>query len=316
MKRCPACGRTFTNATLIDCLNDGTPLVEDAPDTVSYYGAPMPASPEALSPFYPEDDPLDDEEEDPGADEETATAPAYPEPRFGQQPSLAAPPVTQGTPPPYFAAAQTRPARVPLRGLLVAGLIIFGILRFGLNIIHSQKSAAPSQDSAPVTATDTTPSTATDTTPDLLPGLKLDKTLTATPDSTLRQSLITAVKGADAAEAKSVSTLSPAPLRSFYAGPMLATELDRVQSLKKSGTRQDERLVAQRFKAFNVNPAHTKAEVDVAEQWKTITRSQAGGKATQKASADSSSQVVSLTHTPHGWIVQNIQFYEDPEQAK
>ena len=44
MKRCPACGRTFTNNTLVNCLNDGTALVEDAPAPPPYFGA-SPAAP-------------------------------------------------------------------------------------------------------------------------------------------------------------------------------------------------------------------------------------------------------------------------------
>jgi len=73
MKRCPDCGRTFTNNTLINCLNDGTLLVEDvpaapsfgasaallemlpaaAPDagaTVTYANTPLSAIPELQSP--------------------------------------------------------------------------------------------------------------------------------------------------------------------------------------------------------------------------------------------------------------------------
>ena len=46
MKRCPECGRTFTNNTLTSCLNDGATLVEDAPAPPPYFGAPaeMPPS--------------------------------------------------------------------------------------------------------------------------------------------------------------------------------------------------------------------------------------------------------------------------------
>ena len=39
MKRCPACGRTFTNNTLVNCLNDGTTLVEDVSTPPPYLGA-------------------------------------------------------------------------------------------------------------------------------------------------------------------------------------------------------------------------------------------------------------------------------------
>jgi len=50
MKRCPECGRTFTNSTLAFCLNDGTALVEDTPQTPPYYGAPSPP-PTAATPL-------------------------------------------------------------------------------------------------------------------------------------------------------------------------------------------------------------------------------------------------------------------------
>ena len=44
MKRCPACGRTFTNKTLVNCLNDGAVLMEDVPTASPYAGA-SPATP-------------------------------------------------------------------------------------------------------------------------------------------------------------------------------------------------------------------------------------------------------------------------------
>lgn len=290
MKHCPECGRTFTNSTLTDCLSDGTPLVEDA--------AAPPAYPEIAARDYSEEVPFANFEETPSA----FTVPA----RRLPPPYFAAPPVMGGTPPPYF-AAQARPPRVSLPVILLLcflGVIAAIVLR---GVRQYQQSSA---SSALMEAPSTVSKTAGDTMPDLFPGLKLDDTLTETPDSTLRQSLIAAVNTADAAEAKSFSTLSPTPLPKIYSGSALTSELATVQSLKKAGTTQEEQRVAQRFKDFQVNPAHTKAQVDMAETWNTLTRSKASGKVTHRDLAADNSQIISLTHTAHGWVVENIQFYE------
>ncbi len=302
MKRCPTCGRTFTNNSLTDCLNDGTPLVEDVPTSSAY--------PEEASRDYSEEVSFTDFEEDaPGS---ASSQPAF------QLPPFAAPPVMQGTPPPYF-AAQLRRKRTPWPSIMMLGILALFVGGLALLIRHDLQKAASKEDlppaAEPITATDPIP----DTMQDLFPGLKLDDTLTQTPDSTLRQSLIAAVKQADAADTQSFHTLNPAPLHQFYAGNALAVELDEIQTLKQAGTTQESWLVAQRFKDFQVSPDHTKAQVDVTETWRTSTRSRAGVRRVQKSHSnpivqqvltDPNSQIVSLKRTAHGWVIENIQFYE------
>ncbi len=259
MKRCPACGRTFTNSTLTDCRHDGTPLVEDTP-------AP-PTHPEIASRDYSEDIPLADFEE-------TAALAGSGTPRFGRSPLAVSKAAMHGTPPPYF-AAQARRNEAKWPGIVLLCFLAVFVIGGGLMLRHDLQKADSKENippaAVPITATDPIP----DTMQDLFPGLKLDNTLTQTPDSALRSSLIAAVKNADAAEARSFSTLDPAPLRSFYAGPALAVELGEMQDLKKAGATQKGRLTAQRFKSFQVNPEYNKAEVDLAETWNTTTRSKA-----------------------------------------
>ena len=294
MMRCPDCGRTYY--TLTHCLNDGAALVEEA----------------STSPVYPELASRDYAEEVPLADFEEAPTPAG-----SGGPGFRLPPLAVPTGPPPYDAVQTRRTRGPQSGVVLLGILgLFALSVGGLELLrHGLQEDALKEDSPPVTV----PATATDSKWNLFPGLKLDDTLTQTPDGTLRQSLISTVKQADAAETQSFRTLNPAPSHPFFTGDALAVELGELQSLKHAGTTQESRLTAQRFKDFQVNPDHTKAQVDVAETWKTITRSRTGCRRVQKSHSnpliqqvlsDPNGQILSLKHTAHGWVIENIQFYE------
>ncbi len=316
MKRCPECGRTFTNNTLTNCLNDGAALVEDVPDTASYYGAPPPESlplayPEETASAYPAEpsSAYPAQASSPWANPEAAPFNYAAPSNDSVPPDYAAPPPNYAAPPSYFAAPQKNVIQVPWRRLSIACFVILGIVRLGLYAVQSQQTPSSliggTQEIVPNIIPIVPPSN-----PDLFPGLKLDNTLTDTPDAALRSSLIAAIKKGDAAEAKSYSKLDAAPLRSSYGGPALATELGGLKALQKAGTTKEERLTAQKFHTFQVNPEHTKAEVDEIETWSTITRSAASGEVTSNNPSSVNPQVVSLKRTAHGWMVENVQFYE------
>ncbi len=298
MKRCPKCGRTFTNITLINCLNDGTALVEDvlapppylgastAPpsfaETQSFAETPPDAPPsEAAGPVTYTDTPLSAIPELQSPQMQAALKEALD--KAGMSGLLDAgsahstisiktsvttgqsgtPPPGYAQAPPYSAAAAPHRRR-SLRGRLLFPLLLLAVF-FGFRYLH-HKADMP----ADVTA---------------------------------------AVKNADAAEVSAVRTLNPAPLSLSYTGPALAHELDEVASLKSAHQTQESRLTAQEFSAFKPSADGTEAQVDVTETWDTTIYSEPGHTAQDQKTDAVTPQTVYLTRTPSGWRVENIVFH-------
>lgn len=315
MKRCPACGRTFTNNTLINCLNDGTPLVEDAPTPPPYLGvspaAPAETPPAALSPSEVPasvtyaNTPLSaiPELQSPemqaalkaaldkagmsalfGSDLSakstisvtTSTTTSGPETLFASpqppSPGFAPPPGYAQPPPAFMGASPYYAGAAPRRKRSpLRGGIVFALIVF---LAFS--------------------------------GFRYVRHL-FTPS--VPADIVAAVKSADAAEAKAVSSLDPASLSSAYTGPALARELSEVDALRTAHRTQVEQLTSQEFSKFQQSGDGFKAQVDVTEQWNTSIYSEPGHTIVSEKSASVNPQTVFLRRMQNGWIVEKIEFH-------
>lgn len=301
MKRCPACGRAFTNNTLINCLNDGTALVEDVPAPPPYFGAappnfaetpsldpsaaktytntPLSAIPELQSPeMQAALKAALDKAGMPGlfgagiqasdiqasnVTVTTRTTTSHSETPF-TSPQTQLPGFAQTPTPPYAAAAMPRRKRSPRGGLLFWLLLLIAAL-VGFRYLHHR----------------------TDVPADV----------------------VTAVKNADTAEASAVGSLDSRPLASAYTGPALAQEIARLTSLKAAKTSVDERLVSQEFSGYQASADGTQAKVDVTETWNNDTYSEPGHTEISRKSGDVSPQTVYLTRKTGRWVVEKIDFH-------
>src|ERR1051325_6782349 len=117
MKRCPSCNRSYTDPSLNFCLEDGTPLVVDAPPpsdpnmTMRYPAARETAEPPPTEIYRP--------------DTLASQAPAPP------SPSLAQPPQQQWTPMPV-AAPQKKSNAI---WWILGGLLALGVIGIGLVVM-------------------------------------------------------------------------------------------------------------------------------------------------------------------------------------
>jgi hypothetical protein len=121
MKRCPSCNRTYTDASLNFCLEDGTPLVSDSgqkadPNATTRYDNRDTNPPKTE--IYPSFPPVS-----------SPPAPASPPPAAG------APPKQQWTPPPAslpYVAARKKSSAI---WWIVGGVAIVGIIAIGLVVM-------------------------------------------------------------------------------------------------------------------------------------------------------------------------------------
>ncbi len=304
MKRCPACGRTFTNNTLVNCLNDGTALVEDVPAPPPYLGAPS-AAPQSFAETPPS--------EAPG----TAT---YTDTPLSAIPELQSPEIQ--------AALKEALDKAGMSGLLGVGLQASNFtVTTHTTTSHSETPFASPQFATPQTqplgfAQTPTPPYAAAAMPRrkrspwggllfwlllliaAIVGFQYFHHRTDVPAN-----IVTAVKNADAAEVSAVGSLNPHPLVSAYTGPALAQEIARLASLRAAKTSEDERLVSQEFSGYQASADGTQAKVDVTETWDTDTYSEPGHKAISQKSDDVSPQTVYLTRKAGGWVVEKIVFH-------
>src|SRR5678815_6017156 len=119
MKRCPSCNRTYTDTSLNFCLEDGTPLVADAP----------PMDPNATIRYS---SPRDTAEPPP-------TEIYRPEPLRQPAPPPPPPPQWAATPPPVRAPVQPKKSNAVwwiLGGLAAFAIIGIGLLVMILSLIH------------------------------------------------------------------------------------------------------------------------------------------------------------------------------------
>jgi len=124
MKRCPSCNRTYTDASLNFCLEDGTPLVgESAPG----------ADPNATVKY-------DIRDTNPPKTEIYPSFPPASSPPSTSQPPASRPPVPAAKPSPWAARPASVPGPVPRKKSnallwIVGGVVIVGIIAIGLIVM-------------------------------------------------------------------------------------------------------------------------------------------------------------------------------------
>ncbi len=302
MKRCPECGRTFTNNTLINCLNDGAVLVEDAPAPPPYFGA----SPAAETP--------------PAVTTEAPGTATYTDTPLSAIPELQSPEMQ--------AALKEALDKAGMSGLLDAGSAHSTVSiktsvttgQLGTPFISAGGTSAFMEAPPPGSAQTFSPSAAVAPRRRrspwggllfwlLLLGVVVFGFRYLRHKADVPADVVTAVKNADAAEASAVRTLDPRPLASAYTGPALARELSEVGSLKAAHRTQEDHLTAQEFSAFKPSADGSKAQVDVTETWDTDTYAEPGHTLVGEKSGDVTPQTVYLTRTPGGWRVEKIVFH-------
>ena len=319
MKRCPACGRTFTNATLINCLNDGTLLVEDTPTPPPYFGVPPAA---AETPSFAETPP-------PAAAPDTPVT-VTPTTVSYTNTSLSAIPELQS---PEMQAALKE-------ALDKAGMSsLFGTDLSAKSTVTVTTSTTTSQSDTPFAYSQTPPPGFAQTPPPGFTGASPYYAGAAAPRQKrspwvgliifalaliiinsgfqyLRHiakpdvpvDVVAAVKSADAAEVKAVSSLDPTPLYSAYTGPALSRELSEVDALKTARRTQEDQLTSQEFSGFKQSADGSEAQVEVTEKWKTTIYSEPGHTVVSQ-NTSVNPQTVFLKRTHNGWIVENIEFH-------
>ena len=128
MKRCPSCNRTYTDASLNFCLEDGTPLVSDAgqsadPNATVRYTEIRDTNPPATQ-IYPSQPPAS-----------TPPAPASPPPA-----QISRPPAPVSQPPQWTPAPASVPGVVPRKKSsaiwwIIGGGAIVGVVAIGLIVM-------------------------------------------------------------------------------------------------------------------------------------------------------------------------------------
>ena len=121
MKRCPSCNRTYTDASLNFCLEDGTPLVVDAPppsdpNATMRYPSPRETSEPPPTEIYRPDSPI-----------------INPAPITTPPP----PPTSHQPPPPQWSPTPTVAPQKKSNAIwwVLGGLAVFGVLGIGLVVI-------------------------------------------------------------------------------------------------------------------------------------------------------------------------------------
>jgi hypothetical protein len=125
MKRCPSCNRTYTDASLNFCLEDGTPLVNEAapggdPNATIRYDIRDTNPPKTeIYPSFP---------------------PASSPPAAGSQPPASRPPVPAAKPAPWAPPPASVPSAIPRKKSnailwIVGGGVIVGIIAIGLIVM-------------------------------------------------------------------------------------------------------------------------------------------------------------------------------------
>ena len=320
MKRCPACGRTFTNNTLVNCLNDGTLLVEDTPTPPPYFGAPPAA---AETPNFAETPPPTAVPDTPVT--VTPTTVSYTNTSLSAIPELQSPEMQTAL----------------KEALDKAGMSsLFGTDLSAKSTVTITTSTTTSQSDMPFAYSQTPPPGFAQTPPPgftaaspyyagaaaprrkrspigglivlalvLLIAFSIFQYLRHTAQPNVPADIVAAVKSADAAEVKAVSNLNPTPLYSAYTGPALARELSEVNTLKAAHRTQEDQLTSQEFSGFKKSTDGSEAQVDVTEKWNTTIYSEPGHTIVNPKTASVSPQTVFLKRTHNGWIVENIEFH-------
>ena len=294
MKRCPECGRTFTNNTLVNCLNDGAVLVEDVPAPPPYFGAPAADTPPSFA-----DTP-------PAPPSEAPSMTTYTDTPLSAIPELQSPEMQ--------AALKEALDKAGLSGLLDAGSA-HSTISITTSTTTGQSGTPPGYAQTPLPySAATVPHRRRSPWGRLLFWLLL---LLAVffgfryfrHKADMPTDVAAAVKNADTAEVSAVRTLNPAPLSLSYTGPALARELDEVASLKRAHQTQESRLTAQEFSAYKPSADGSEAQVNVTETWDTETYSEPGHTLVGEKSGDVTPQTVYLARTSGGWRVENIVFH-------
>ncbi len=317
MKRCPECGRTFTNSTLLNCLNDGTALMEDVPTPLPYFGAAPAAPPNAF-------------ETPPNAAEtpDTPAAKTYTDMPLSAIPELQSPEMQ--------AALKEALDKAGMSGLLDAGS--------AHSTVSIKTSVTTGQSGTPFFFAGVPPAFPGAPPPGYAPPLSPSDAAAprrqrspwgiilvvllgifalitavgvigfralrqAASETDVPADIAAAVKNADAAEASAVRTLDPRPLASAYTGPALAQEVSRLMSLRAASTTVDEQLLSQEFRGYQAAADGSEAKVDVTETWNTTTYAEPGHTLVGQKSGDVNPQTVYLAHTPSGWRVEKIVFH-------
>lgn len=266
MKRCPECGRTFSDETLRFCLYDGKPLFGDAPPgpTAQVYAAPPPAP-------------------------DTAPPPSSAAPPLGYAPS-------QYTPPGYAPPSYAPPDYAPPYGVppqkksgwrWIGGIAV--LLLFLRVVSHL---ANPAKPGTPVPSG--TPAPAGSPVPESGPS-----------DSGVHDSLVSAIHQADTAETQAISQGDSTPLYTAYTGLALQKQLQSLQQIKDSGFRAEVHLLSQEFGTFTVNADRSEAQVDVTETWSMTFYSSTNHQPLRSSLSNVFVQTLLLKRGDKGWTIDD-----------
>ncbi|MGH9967083.1 MAG: hypothetical protein ACREBG_04520 [Pyrinomonadaceae bacterium] len=126
MKRCPSCNRTYTDVSLNFCLEDGTPLISDAPPPVDpnatiRYPEPRTTSEPPPTEIYRQEKPL-----------------------LNQVPEMARRPAPQWSPGPQMGA----PKKSNTVWWILGGVVVVGVLGIGLIIMILALASMSSNENA------------------------------------------------------------------------------------------------------------------------------------------------------------------------
>lgn len=127
MKRCPSCNRTYTDASLNFCLEDGTPLVSDSGQkadpnaTVRYDNRDTNPPKTEIYPSFPSPS--------------SPKSPASPPPAAAAPPSFPPSPRQQWTPPPASLPPVTARKKSSAIWWIVGGVAIVGVIAIGLVVM-------------------------------------------------------------------------------------------------------------------------------------------------------------------------------------